>query len=389
MEHTDRRMMLRTGLIGLGLLGAAVVGLTACGTDGDDTAGSAGSATTVAVNTPVSVPTWTPPDAATALASDSPTPTVVSYGTNPNETLEVIQSTGDPQGTLIYVHGGGWTSGSMQQNTSTIVMAQDSQERLAEFQQLSTQAETGAAAQLTPQLKRGWDIVSINYDLATDASGEGVRGTQMMNDVDQAARYIRANATQLGLDLTKVVLSGGSAGGHLALMEALTASSGEYMAPDLPEDLKKVKVSFDAIIAMVAPTDMNTLWQVGYIAPVSEASMLGCSPSPTPAIAGMQACSQTTIDAWSPLYLTRQADEKGTRLPPAYFAYGGSDELVLYATQGRPEIEAWAAASGKDQTWYDYPPLGTHNIDNNVNGDALALFLDDVAAGDWNKLPVE
>lgn len=347
------------------------------------------STTSTTVNTPVSVPAWTPPVASSSLAADSPQPTTYQYGADQNDTLEVFQSSGDPEGTLIYIHGGGWTAGSAQQNTSTIVMAQDVQERLAEFQQLSSLAATNIQQQLMPHLQRGWDIVSINYELAASTVGAGVRGTQMMNDVDTAMRYIRYNAQKLGLDLTKVVLSGGSAGGHLALMEALTASSGQYMAPDLAPELKSVKVTFDGVIAMVAPTDMNTLWQGGYVAPASEESMLGCTPTPSnPAIPGMPACSEATLQQWSPLYLTQQIDAAGTTLPPAYFAYGGSDPMIQMATQGIPEIDAWAKAAGPNQTWYDYPPLGTHNIDDNVNGDALALFLDDIAAGNWSTLPV-
>jgi hypothetical protein len=70
-------------------------------------------------------------------------------------------------------------------------------------------------------------------------------------------------------------------------------------------------------------------------------------------------------------------------LPPAYFAYGGLDTLVLISTQGMPQINAWAAASGPNQTWYDLPPQGTHNIDDNVNELALDNWLDNVANATW------
>ena len=68
-----------------------------------------------------------------------------------------------------------------------------------------------------------------------------------------------ANAKRLDLDMSTFIISGGSAGGHLALMEALTASSGQFIDPKISSDLKKVKLSFDGVIAMVAPTDLNTL----------------------------------------------------------------------------------------------------------------------------------
>ena len=210
------------------------------------TAGSASSSSSTAVpNTPVSVPAWTPPAQATDLMADASTPQVVSYGSDPNQNLEVFQSTGEPQGTIVYVHGGAWEGGSMQQNTSAIIQAQEAQERTAEFVQLSKLASNGVLDELKPQLSTGWDIVSIDYRLATATSGPGIRATQLMNDVDHAMRYIVANAKTLDLDMSTFIISGGSAGGHLALMEALTAASGQFIDPTISSDLKKVKLSFD------------------------------------------------------------------------------------------------------------------------------------------------
>ncbi|MTA87519.1 MAG: hypothetical protein F2549_00695, partial [Actinobacteria bacterium] len=131
---------------------------------------------------------------ATDLMPDASTPKVVSYGSDPNQNLEVFQSSGDAQGTIVYIHGGAWEGGSMQQNTSAIIQAQEEQERTAEFVQLAKLASSGVLDELKPQLSRGWDIVSINYRLATATSGPGIRATQLMNDVDHAMRYIVANA---------------------------------------------------------------------------------------------------------------------------------------------------------------------------------------------------
>jgi len=308
MDGDSNPSVMRTPSITLVVAGIVLaVGalvFAACGSKGSDS-GSTSTTTPTSVNTPVSVPTWTPPDPSSQVVAAVPAPTVVQYGTDPGDTMEVWQSSGSPAGTLIYIHGGGWTSGSAQANTSTLILSEDEAARLAEFQQLSSEASTNVRTQLTPQLERGWDIVSINYELADPQTGPGVRGTQMMNDVDTAMRYIRVNATSLGLDLTKVVLSGGSAGGHLALMEVLTAASGTYMAPNLSAAMKAATPRFDGVIAMVAPTDMNTLWKGGYVAPISEEAMLGCTPTPSnPAIAGMTACPQSVLDQWSPLEMS-------------------------------------------------------------------------------------
>lgn len=361
--------------------------VAACGSNGSSTtttSQSASPSSTLVPNTPVSVPAWTPPVQATDLMTDASTPKVVSYGSDPNQSLEVFQSSGDAQGTIVYIHGGAWEGGSMQQNTSAIIQAQEEQERTAEFVQLAKLASSGVLDELKPQLSRGWDIVSINYRLATATSGPGIRATQLMNDVDHAMRYIVANAKALDLDMSTFIISGGSAGGHLALMEALTASSGQFMDPALPSNLKKVKLSFDGVIAMVAPTDLNTLYLVGGpLAPPGQEALLGCSLQNPPFTAGMPQCNESVVNQFSPLTYTKAARVNGVTLPPAYFAYGGLDTLVLISTQGMPEIDPWAAASGPNETWYDLPPQGTHNIDDNVNDLALNNWLDNVASATW------
>ena len=361
--------------------------VAACGSNRSSTTTTSQSvspSSTLVPNTPVSVPAWTPPVQATDLMPDASTPKVVSYGSDPNQNLEVFQSSGDAQGTIVYIHGGAWEGGSMQQNTSAIIQAQEEQERTAEFVQLAKLASSGVLDELKPQLSRGWDIVSINYRLATATSGPGIRATQLMNDVDHAMRYIVANAKKLDLDMSTFIISGGSAGGHLALMEVLTASSGQFIDPALPSNLKNVKLSFDGVIAMVAPTDLNTLYLVGGpLAPPGQEALLGCSLQNPPFTAGMPQCNASIASQFSPITYTKAAKANGVTLPPAYFAYGGLDTLVLISTQGMPEIDAWAAASGPNQTWYDLPPQGTHNIDDNVNDLALNNWLDNVASATW------
>ena len=366
------------------LLVAACSSKSSSSTSTTSPSGSNASSTTLVAPTPVSVPAWTPPVQATDLMSDASVPKVVSYGSDSNQTLEVFQSSGDAQGTIVYIHGGAWEGGSMQQNTSAVIQSQEEQERAADLAQLTKLASDGVLNQLKPQLTTGWDIVSINYRLATATAGPGVRATQLMNDVDHAMRYIVANAEALDLDMSAFVISGGSAGGHLVLMEALTAASGQFMDPSLPSNLKKVKLSFDGVIAMVAPTDLTTLYLVGGpLAPPGQEALLGCSLQNPPYTAGMPQCNESVVNQFSPITYTKDAISKGVTLPPAYFAYGGLDTLVLISTQGMPEINAWAPASGPGQTWYDLPPQGTHNIDDNVNDLALDNWLDNVATANW------
>lgn len=376
-------------LIGAGSVALIALLLVGCGSKKADSSSTSTSSTTrtsggsTTPNTPVSVPAWTPPVQATDLMVDASTPQIVSYGSDSNQNLEVFQSAGDPQGTIVYIHGGAWEGGSMQQNTAAIVMTEEEQEKAAEFRQISSLAATNVLQQLKPQLSSGWDIVSIDYRLATPNAGPGIRATQILNDVDHAMRFIIANASKLDLDMTSFIISGGSAGGHLALMEALTAASGQFVDPKLPSNLKDVKVEFDGIIAMVAPSDLTTVWQTGGIGTVGTDAVLGCAQENPPAVASMPPCDPSVPVTFSPITYTKAAATNGTQLPPAYFAYGGEDTLVLISTQGIPEIEAWAVAAGPGQTWFDLPPSGTHNIDDNVNQLSLDHWLDNANSSTW------
>ena len=159
-------------------------------------------------------------------------------------------------------------------------------------------------------------------------------------------RYTRAHAAELGLNMKKFVLTGGSAGGHLALMETEGAPSNAFADPTLPPELASTDPHIDATIAMVAPTDLSTFWQAGGIAPSASESLLGCTQDVAPAIPGMPACNDKVVDDYSPLVWTRRYVSDGRSLPPAYFAYGGADTLVKIDTQGIPNIKAWAKAAG-------------------------------------------
>jgi len=100
--------------------------------------------------------------------------------------------------------------------------------------------------------KEGFAVVSIDYRVC----GEGVVMREIITDCFDAARYISHFADILGVDKNCFVLSGHSAGAHLALMLSYTPEAcfkGEY---DFNDDF-----SIKAVAAMSAPTmlyDNNT-----------------------------------------------------------------------------------------------------------------------------------
>ena len=105
--------------------------------------------------------------------------------------------------------------------------------------------------QLTPYLeglKRGYAIVSINYRLSQEAVFPAA-----VHDCKAAVRYVKAKADQYGLDVDRIALVGGSAGGNLSAMVALTPDRKELEDLDLgyPEFDSRVKACVD----WFGPTD--------------------------------------------------------------------------------------------------------------------------------------
>jgi len=369
---------------------AALIAVPGC-TSGGGT-GTAPPTSTVPPSTtpavqPVNVPARTGDIGPTAAAELAPVPVVVAYGPDPMNRMDVYATSGDSLGTIMYIHGGGWNGGSKDANTAPIVLSTQADLRDTASPLLEQVDDTAGERLIFAQIQNGWDVVSIDYRLATPAPGEGIRAAQILNDVDRAVRYTRSHAAELGLNMHKFVLAGGSAGGHLALMETEGAPSDAFADPTLPQQLAKTEPRIDATIALVAPTDLSNFWEAGGIAPPSSESLLGCTQDDPPAIAGMPPCDGQVVDRYSPLVWSRRSVTDGGALPPAYFAYGGADTLVKIETQGIPNIDAWTSAAGAEHTWVDLPPEGTHNIDDAVNYIAFNAFLARVASGNWSAGP--
>jgi acetyl esterase len=96
----------------------------------------------------------------------------------------------------VFAHGGGWNSGSNDQDTS------------------------GLKREMA---NRGWLVVSVNYTLATDTEptwniAEAQLGCAMI--------WAAANASHYGADISRLVLMGDSAGGNLAINAGSRANAG-------------------------------------------------------------------------------------------------------------------------------------------------------------------
>jgi acetyl esterase/lipase len=97
-----------------------------------------------------------------------------------------------PQPTVIYIHGGGWTGGTKEASTASIL----------------------------PWLEMGWNVVNVEYRLARVSNAPAA-----VEDSLCALRLVGANATQHHMDINRIVTSGNSAGVHLALTTAMIPES--------------------------------------------------------------------------------------------------------------------------------------------------------------------
>jgi len=117
----------------------------------------------------------------------------VAYGEHPAQRLDVWGPAAPVSGApvLVQVHGGGWTGGDKAVSASPL---------------------------LAHLVGAGWVCVTVNYRL-----GPRERWPAQIVDVKRALAWVHEHIAGYGGDPAGVAVSGGSAGGHLASLAAVTA----------------------------------------------------------------------------------------------------------------------------------------------------------------------
>ena len=138
--------------------------------------------------------------------------------------IDVYQSRNQnrPAPTFVYYHGGGWVGGSKETNVLRLI----------------------------PYLQKGWSAVNVQYRL-----GNVSLAPAAVEDSLCALRWVGRNAEQYGFDPERIVVSGNSAGGHLALTTGITPTEAELDRQCLGAETPKVA----AVVNWYGITDVGDL----------------------------------------------------------------------------------------------------------------------------------
>jgi len=126
----------------------------------------------------------------------------IAYSQYKETVLDIMQPKGSLTGKrpgVIVIHGGGWVEGTKEG---------DSQETCLRY------------------IEKGFVCADVEYRLAKAATAPAA-----VTDVLNAAHWFEENAKKYGVDTKRIVVTGGSAGGHLSLMVGMTPKSAKLGPP--------------------------------------------------------------------------------------------------------------------------------------------------------------
>lgn len=229
-----------------------------------------------------------------------------------NTVLDVILPDQPPRPgtpTVIMIHGGGWTTGDKSQ--------------VAEF-----------CAELA---RLGYPVVNINYTLATP----GVPShPQAVKDVKSVIRWIRSSESLPFRLPPQIVVTGSSAGGHLALMAGMTRRSALLDPRPLGQN---VSYALQGCVSMWGPADL--IWDVETFG--QGAGMTSYIGAP------LSASSEGQYVSASPIVYVNPCD------PPSAFFHGTADTVVPVGHSVRM-AEALRSIGIYAET--NYAPRGGHGF---------------------------
>jgi acetyl esterase/lipase len=268
--------------------------------------------------------------------------------------MDIYQAnSGDgPRPVLVWIHGGGWQSGSHNQTPLMALALRDA----------------------------GMTVASIGYRLSDQAIFPA-----QLHDCKGAIRYLRANAATYGIDPDRIAVWGSSAGGHLAALVATTGGIARLEGTSGGNLKESSRVQAGA--TFFGPTDLL------FMEPDCDAQPIGCGPnhdvptSPESKLIGVTGSGEgigwlrANIGNPAPPFpqLIALANDANpiTHVdaddPPLYIAHGALDTVVPLRQSER--LRDAAASVGVESVFVAVPDAGHGALGSAANEAAAAWIL--------------
>lgn len=212
---------------------------------------------------------------------------------------------------MLQIHGGGWCFGNKDQQALPLL-------------------------NLMPQL--GWICVAPNYRLSPAATFP-----DHIIDVKKVIRWIREHGADYGCDPRLIVVTGGSAGGHLTALAGLTAN-----LPQFQPGFEEVDTSVAACVPFYGIYDFldrNEIRGAASIESFLEKRVLKCSKS-----------ERERWEDASPLSHVHAG-------APPFFVIHGTHDTLAFVEEARGFVAALRAVSAQPVAYAEIPG-GQHAFDN-------------------------
>jgi acetyl esterase/lipase len=181
--------------------------------------------------------------------------------------------------------------------------------------------------------RQGYAVADLSYRLAPQFQWPAPR-----EDVAAAIAFVKARAASLGVDPTRLVVLGRSAGGQIAEASAYTAHD----------------PAIRGVAALYSPADMNFAYAFG-----REDDILKSLSLLRQYLGGPPAAAQAAYDSASAILWVNPST------PPTFLVHGRLDTLVWYRQSER--LEARLAAAGVPHVFLSLP-WATHAVEYNLDG---------------------
>jgi acetyl esterase/lipase len=214
------------------------------------------------------------------IAASTPTHRDIEYARVGEQVLKLDlhlpPASSSPSPLIVWVHGGGWRSGSKN------------------------------GVPLAPLVARGWAIASVEYRLTPVAPFPA-----NIHDLKAAIRFLRARGAGYRLATDRIAIAGGSAGGHLAALVGVTNGH-----PELEGDVggdRAQRSDIHAIISFYGASNLETIlrqstpYGLGVRIPALQLLFRG-QPEEKPALAKL-ASPVAHVDANDPPLLLIHGDQ--------------------------------------------------------------------------------